>query len=63
MEEISNFEPELEFIKFILASSPSLEEMEVLRSEDTVGEDERKMWKELMRFRRASPKAEVIYLQ
>lgn len=63
MEEISNFEPELEFIKFILASSPSLEQMEVLRSEDTVDEEERKMWKELMRFRRASPKAEVIYLQ
>lgn len=61
MEDVCNFEPELEFMKFILATSPVLEELEVTRSEDTMDEEERRMWKEVMRFRRASPKAQVIY--
>ena len=37
MEEISNYEPELEFIKFILVNSLELEEMEFIPSEDIVG--------------------------
>ena len=63
IEQISNFEPELEFIKFILANSPLLQEMKVIQSEDIVDEDELSMWRELLRFRRASPRAEIVMVE
>ncbi|KAJ4953279.1 hypothetical protein NE237_030111 [Protea cynaroides] len=61
--KISKFlgrEIELEFIKFILANSPVLETMNI--SPATNGVDEVLMLKELLRFKRASPQAEIVYL-
>ena len=62
-EQISNFEPELEFIKFILANASGLEELEVIQSLDIVDEDKLNLWRVLLRFRRASPRAEVVVIE
>ena len=40
-----------------------LEELEVIKSEDIVDEDTLNLWKELLRFRRASPRAEVVMVE
>ncbi|KAI6688919.1 hypothetical protein NL676_025747 [Syzygium grande] len=52
-------EPELEFMKFLLTSSPNLQKM-TIRPNSTSGEG--KLLRELLRFRRASAQAEVIFL-
>ncbi|WCJ34727.1 F-box/RNI-like superfamily protein [Euphorbia peplus] len=59
MEEISGVDPELELMKFLLANSSNLEKFEILPTKDT--DKGFKILKELIRFRRASAKAEIIY--
>ncbi|XP_047342301.1 F-box/FBD/LRR-repeat protein At1g13570-like isoform X2 [Impatiens glandulifera] len=56
---ISGVKCELDFIKFLLASSPMLEKMTVKPSSNDRGWE---LMKELLRFRRASVQAEVIYV-
>ncbi|KAJ4953491.1 hypothetical protein NE237_030323 [Protea cynaroides] len=51
---------ELELIKFILANSPVLETMNISPSGNCI--DKVLMLKELLRFKRASPQAEIVYL-
>ena len=63
IEQISNFEPELEFIKFILSNSPQLQEMKVIQGEVIAYEDELSVWRKLLRFRRASPRAEIVMVE
>ncbi|XP_056167987.1 F-box/FBD/LRR-repeat protein At1g13570-like isoform X2 [Syzygium oleosum] len=52
-------EPELELMKFLLTSSPNLQKM-TIQPNSTSGEG--KLLRELLRFRRASAQAEVIFL-
>lgn len=56
---ITGTKPELEFIRFILLASPVLERMAIKPSSAS---EELKITKELLRFRRASVQAEIIYL-
>ncbi|KAJ0025040.1 hypothetical protein Pint_08898 [Pistacia integerrima] len=56
---ISGIKSELEFINFVLSNSPALERMTVKPASADGGWD---MLKELLRFRRASVQAEVIFL-
>ncbi|KAK2631752.1 hypothetical protein EUGRSUZ_L02481 [Eucalyptus grandis] len=59
MDGFSGSEPELEFIKFLLTSSPNLQKM-TIRPESTSGEG--KLLRELLRSRRASTQAESVKL-
>ncbi|KAK3425432.1 hypothetical protein EUGRSUZ_A00477 [Eucalyptus grandis] len=59
MDGFSGSEPELEFIKFLLTSSPNLQEM-TIQPESTSGEG--KLLRELLRSRRASTQAEVFFI-
>lgn len=56
---ISGIKQELSFINFLLANSPVLEKMTVKPASMEGGME---MAKELLRFRRASSQAEIIYL-
>jgi hypothetical protein len=56
---ISGQKFELDFINFLLSKSPALERMSVKPVSISVGWD---LLKELLRFRRASVRAEIIYL-
>lgn len=56
---ISGIKSELEFINFVLSNSPSLERMTVKPASADGGWD---LLKELLRFRRASVLAEIIFL-
>lgn len=56
---ISGLRSELEFINFVLSNSPFLERMTVKPSSLDGGLE---LMKELLRFRRASTRAEIIYL-
>lgn len=56
---ISGSRPELDFINFLLAKSPVLETMTVKPVSVDGGWE---LLKELLRFRRASVRAEIIYL-
>ncbi|KAK9047099.1 hypothetical protein V6N11_052957 [Hibiscus sabdariffa] len=56
---ISGVKSEMDFIKFLLSNSPSLEQLTVKPASQ---EGEWELMKELLRFRRASIFAEVIYL-
>lgn len=58
IEGISGIKPELDFINFLLLYSPVLERMTV-KPVSNAGPE---LVKELLRFRRASGRAEVIYL-
>lgn len=58
IDGISGIKPELDFISFLLLYSPVLEKMTVKPVSNTGTE----LMKELLRFRRASGRAEVIYL-
>ncbi|RWR80352.1 F-box/FBD/LRR-repeat-like protein [Cinnamomum micranthum f. kanehirae] len=53
---------DLEFIRYILASAPVLETMKIYINNDVRAEEVSRILKELLRFRRASPQAEIIYL-
>lgn len=61
--ELIGFQPELEFIQFLLASSPFLEKMyidpEYSKAEKKVALD---MAIELIRYYRASPRVDFRYL-
>ncbi|XP_023731491.1 F-box/FBD/LRR-repeat protein At1g13570 [Lactuca sativa] len=54
--------PELLFIKLLLAHSPSLEKLTITASGDLDAKKILAISKDVMRFPRASPKAEVVYL-
>ncbi|KAJ9559127.1 hypothetical protein OSB04_013741 [Centaurea solstitialis] len=54
--------PALQFIKLLLAHSPSLNKMTILPSGTTDASKRLNIAKDVMRFPRASPKAELIYL-
>ncbi|XP_073285259.1 F-box/FBD/LRR-repeat protein At1g13570-like [Primulina huaijiensis] len=56
---ISGIKQELNFINFLLANSPVLERMTVKPASDDGGWD---LLKELLRFRRSSVHAEIIYI-
>ncbi|KAG5521265.1 hypothetical protein RHGRI_033723 [Rhododendron griersonianum] len=58
MTNVSGTKPELEFIKFLLAKSPMLDEMLICLESESVADE---LWivKELTRLRRASPQAEM----
>ncbi|KAF8407778.1 hypothetical protein HHK36_006914 [Tetracentron sinense] len=57
---IGGARPELQFIKFLLVNSPVLEKLNVTpKSGKNI--DKMKMLEELLRFRRASTSAEIIY--
>ncbi|KAJ1393207.1 Leucine-rich repeat 2 [Sesbania bispinosa] len=58
IDGISGIKPELDFIRFLLLHSPVLERMNV-KPVLNVGSE---LTKELLRFRRASGQAEIIYL-
>jgi hypothetical protein len=58
IDGISGIKPELDFISFILLYSPVLERMTVKPALNAGPE----LVKELLRLRRASGRAEVIYL-
>ncbi|KAJ9558616.1 hypothetical protein OSB04_013230 [Centaurea solstitialis] len=62
IESVDGSRPELLFIKLLLAHSPSLNEM-TIRPIGTIDASKRlNIAKDIMRFRRASPKSELIYL-
>lgn len=56
---ILGIKPELEFISFILLASPALEKMIIRPASVNEGME---MMKKLLRFRRASVRAEVVYV-
>jgi hypothetical protein len=58
IDGISGIKPELDFISFILLYSPVLERM-IVKPALNAGPE---LVKELLRLRRASGRAEVIYL-
>lgn len=60
LTEILGVEPEMELIEFILASSPVLETLYIRLDNDA--SEEVKIYKQIMRFRRASARAEIINL-
>ncbi|KAL7260869.1 hypothetical protein ACSBR1_006522 [Camellia fascicularis] len=62
MQHFSGFEPEMHFIKILLAHSTILKKMTILANQGTSDGKGFTILKELTRFPRASPKAEVIYL-
>ncbi|KAF8407744.1 hypothetical protein HHK36_006879 [Tetracentron sinense] len=57
---ISGAQPELQFMKFLLVNSPLLEILTITPKLDIII-DETKMMKELLRFRRTSAIAEIVY--
>lgn len=61
MTEISGVPHEMEFIKFLLENSPVLEMVSIACS--FVMEERLSMLVELVRFRRASPRAEIVFIQ
>ncbi|XP_077215644.1 F-box/FBD/LRR-repeat protein At1g13570-like [Tasmannia lanceolata] len=61
VKSISGVKPELEFIKVLLVNSPVLEKLIIRCSSTTNVKSKVMIMKELMRFRRASARAEIIY--
>lgn len=60
---ISGLKQELNFIKFLLANSPVLEKMTIKPASNEAGwEPIKELMKELLRFRRASVQAQIVYL-
>ena len=59
IDGIFGAKPELDFISFLLIYSPVLERMTVKPTSVNGGLE---MMKELLRFRRASVRAEIIYI-
>lgn len=53
--------PEVLFVKLLLACSPSLEKIYIEEHENCLLNDRLRIAKELMRFSRASPKAEMMF--
>lgn len=61
MQDVSGTKPELEFIKLLLAKSPKLDTMLIKLKSQNVA-DELRIVKELTRLRRASPQAEMNFV-
>lgn len=57
---VSGTRPELDFIKFILAKSPILERL-LIKFKPEVVSVESRILKELLRFKRLSPEAEIMF--
>ncbi|KAA8529279.1 hypothetical protein F0562_033922 [Nyssa sinensis] len=62
MQGVRGWKAELEFIKYILACSPKLELLNIVRCKDIDANAESRMSRELMRYPRASPKAEPPFI-
>ena len=62
MHLLTGAEPEMQFVKLLLACSPALEKMKIVLKEDNPSTEELGILKKLIRFPRASPKAELILL-
>ncbi|CAH1441150.1 unnamed protein product [Lactuca virosa] len=62
IECLQGSKPELLFIKLLLAHSPSLQNFTITPSENTDAQKRFDIAKDVMQFRRASPKAKMIYL-
>ncbi|CAK7327898.1 unnamed protein product [Dovyalis caffra] len=62
MQLISGVQSELEFMKLLLAKSTMLEKLEILPTKENSTNGGFQILRELIRFRRASAKAEIIYL-
>ncbi|XP_077215646.1 F-box/FBD/LRR-repeat protein At1g13570-like [Tasmannia lanceolata] len=62
MRSIFSFKPELEFLEMLLMNSPAFERLTIENMMDTSMERKAMIIKELLRFRRASGKVEIIYL-
>ena len=62
MTRLERSRPELLFIKLLLAHSPSLNKLTIIPSETSDALQRFNIAKDIMRFPRASPKAEIIYL-
>ncbi|KAJ9559055.1 hypothetical protein OSB04_013669 [Centaurea solstitialis] len=62
LKSIEGTRPEMLFIKLLLAHSPSLNKMTIQPSRTTDASRRLNIAKDVMRFPRASPKAELIYL-
>ena len=62
MTEMSGVPHEMEFIRFLLENSPVLEVMSIAPC-SSVTEGRLNMLIELVRFRRASPRAEILFIQ
>lgn len=60
MTEILGVGPEMELIEFVLSNSPVLETLYIRLDNDVC--DEVKIYKKIMRFRRASTRAEIVNL-
>lgn len=56
----SGVEPEMEFVKYLLASATGLEEMAILPHAGSVSDGGQSILNELKQFPRASAKAEII---
>lgn len=56
----SNTQPEVDFIEFLLSNSPVLEKMTVKPASVNCGWE---LVKKLLRFKRVSANAEIIYLE
>lgn len=62
MTEMSGVPHEMEFIKFLLGSSPELEIMSIMPC-GYVNDGRLNMLIELVKFRRASARAEILFIQ
>ena len=54
---------DLEFIRYILANAPVLETMKIYVNNAVGAKEVSRILEELLRFRRDSPQAEIIYLR
>ena len=62
MQHIRGVQPEMEFMKFLLAVATRLETIEILPIKEKNLHRGFQILRELVRFRRASATAEIIYL-
>lgn len=60
MQLFSGIEPEMEFVKYLLESATSLEEMAIAPHAGSITDGGESILNELKRYPRASPRAEII---
>lgn len=61
IQHLSGMQPELKFIKLLLAKSPMLEKLLIEYNPEKIPDKGLSMLKDLIRFERASPKAKIIF--
>ncbi|KAL3510930.1 hypothetical protein ACH5RR_030331 [Cinchona calisaya] len=61
IRHFQGFEPDMEFVKLILASAPVLEKMDIRSRHESDSLEGARILKDFARFHRASAKAEIIY--